>query len=97
MGDLLERYKDVKKDPDIVMCLEVLKQSFQDMLSHYQVAAYSFDPETEISMDIRKKIEIVKTVKASKGANRDQKNCIIQTLHEGYLREARGKQASHLA
>ncbi len=89
IDDLLERYTSVKKDEEVVKDMEALKRAFQDMLGQYQVEAYSFDPETEINVEMRKKIEIVDTVKSTKknGANR-----IVQTLHEGYVRQREGSQ-----
>ena len=43
IDDLLDRYRDVKKDAEVITDLEVLKQSFQDMLGGYRVEPY---PET---------------------------------------------------
>ncbi len=91
IDDLLERYRFIKKDEEVVSDLTLVKQSFQDMLQRFQVEAYSFDPETEINMEMRKKIKVVETVKAPKEAmGADSTNRIIQTLHEGYMRRLEG-------
>jgi hypothetical protein len=53
------------------------------MLGDFQVEPYSFDPDTEISVGLRKKIQVVETLKAGK-------NYIVETLHEGYVRRIEG-------
>ena len=86
---LLDRYKNVKKDDEVLTDLEALKQSFRDMLGSYQVEPYSFDPDTEINLDMRKKIQVVETLKAEGNGG---KNRIVETLHEGYVRRLEGSQ-----
>lgn len=87
IDELLDRYKEVKKVDEVQADLEVLKQSVQDMLGDFQVEPYSFDPDTEISVDLRKKIQVVETLKAEGKAG---KNYIVETLHEGYVRRIEG-------
>ena len=89
IDDLLDRYRDVKKDAEVITDLEVLKQSFQDMLGGYRVEPYSFDPDTEINLDMRKKIQVVETLKAE---GEGGKNRIVETLHGGYVRHFEGSQ-----
>lgn len=87
IDELLDRYKEVKKVDEVQADLEVLKQSVQDMLGDFQVEPYSFDPDTEISVGLRKKIQVVETLKAEGKAG---KNYIVETLHEGYVRRIEG-------
>jgi hypothetical protein len=89
IDELLIRYKEVKKGEDVYADLEALKQSVQDMLGNYQVEPYSFDPETEINLDMRKKIQVVETLKTE---GKEDKNRIVETLHEGYVRRLEGSQ-----
>lgn len=79
LDDLLERHEGM----EIATDLEALKLSFHDLLRQHQVEPYSFDPETEINVDMRKRIEVIETVKSDK-ANGAYK--IVQTLHDGYVR-----------
>ncbi len=90
IDDLLERYRDVKKDPEVVSDLDVLKQSFQDMLAQYEVKTFSFAPDTEIDREMRRKIQIIDTLREGKAGKKPGSNHIVATLHDGYLRQPEG-------
>ena len=89
IDELLDRYKEVKKDDEVHADLEALKLSIQDMLGSYQVEPYSFEPNTEINLDMRKQIQVVETLKSE---GKGGKNRIVETLHEGYVRRLEGSQ-----
>lgn len=88
LDDLIERYQK-GENTEIVSDLEILKQSFQDMLGQYQVEPYSFDPDTEIDLEMRKKIQVVETVKKR---SKEKTSRILETVNEGYMRRLEGSQ-----
>lgn len=88
LDDLIERYRK-SENTESVSDLEVLKLSFQDMLVQYQVEPYSFDPDTEIDLEMRKKIQVVETVKKT-GSEKTSR--ILETVNEGYMRRQEGSQ-----
>lgn len=83
IDQLIERYKAKGHRKEVVDDLSVLRTSFDILLQRFHIEPFTFEPQTVVDLPVRKRIEIVDTVKSTTKVNGS--SYIAETLHAGYL------------
>ncbi|MDF1815424.1 MAG: hypothetical protein P1V20_24700, partial [Verrucomicrobiales bacterium] len=93
LEDLLKRYQQSWFFPKVADQLNLLRDSFMTLLKNHSVDQFDLEPGTELSVDSRKKIQLIsvddledpKLKRLSSVKKEGSRTKVIQTLRPGYI------------
>ncbi len=100
LEDLLKAYQQRRFFPKFAEQLNLLQESFMALLRNHSVDQFNLEPGTELSVESRKKIQLIsvddledpriRKLSAQK-KGRDRKTTVLETLRPGYIYRNGGK------